>query len=535
MTSSLFKSPLAIAASLTLTLAACGGGGGGSDPTPPPPASTGKLSLVGDRTITQANDLRGVTYAANGKIYASGHSGAVTSDRRTVVARFNADGSLDTTFGTGGTVSFNLAVKDATNPTSTGDEQSSSIVELSNGDLIVAVNLADNNGGAPISNGTTTLPRPEGASVVLLRLTSTGAPVASFGTNGVAKVDFGWTDADNAAWPTPTFNAAGTALVGTGYPRDTMWNIQRDPSATGTNERIVVFGFGPAARAATGTQRTDNDRYVIRIMAGTGAPDAAFNGGKPFTWNSPDSATDNTRNGIVEPDGRIVSGGYSGVSGGGLNRIVVFRLNTSGQLDSTFGNFGLTPPQPGVAVFNSFAVNNGPSEAYGIGRQSDGKIVTTGYGGATAVTTPATASTLGYVSTLMPDLLTYRIGGAGLDPAYGNNGALAVQSEGKNRGTTEDRGRALVVLSDDRTVQVGHYGGGAAVYVFTKDGRLDTRADVGFTELAGAVSGDGILELPASATLATPNSVALSPDGKRLAVTTSADDAGARLVVLNVD
>ena len=84
-------------------------------------------------------------------------------------------------------------MKDAANTTSTGDEQSQGIVELANGDVIVAVNAADGNGGDPIPVGAGTIARPEGVSVVLLRLTSTGTPVASFGTAGKAVVDFGWT------------------------------------------------------------------------------------------------------------------------------------------------------------------------------------------------------------------------------------------------------------------------------------------------------------------------------------------------------
>lgn len=520
--------PLGAALSLALAIAACNGGG---DDDPP---LTGKVKVVADRTTTLANDLRGVVFSSSGKIYASGHSGPATSDRLTVVARFNADGSPDTTFGSGGVVTFNLVVKEPGNPTSTGDEQSSGIVELSNGDLIVAVNAADNNGGAPITGNGASIPRPEGLSVMLLRITSAGAPVPTFGTNGRVKVDFGWTEADNAAWPAPTVNAGGTALVGNGYPRDTMWNIALDPSVTGANERVVIFGFGPAARNSSGgTQRVDVDRYIARVLASTGAPDPNFNSGKAFTWNSPESAPDNGRHGIVEADGRILSAGYSVPSG--VNRVTLLRLTASGQLDAAFTGFGLSPVQPGVAVFNAFAVNGGVSEAYGIGKQSDGKVVTTGYGNVTAVTVPPTPSTLGYASTLMVDMLSYRVANGAVDTTWGTNGVLVQQSEGKNRPTTEDRGRDLIVLKDDRVIEVGRYGGGSAIYVLTKDGKLDVRADVGVTEAAGAVAGDGIIELPTSPITASLWSVAGSSDGKRIAVTTNADDAGARLVVLEVE
>ena len=59
-------------------------------------------------TASQAQDLRGVTFAKSGKIYVSGHVGLATADRQTVVGRFNADGTPDTTFGTGGFVTTNV-------------------------------------------------------------------------------------------------------------------------------------------------------------------------------------------------------------------------------------------------------------------------------------------------------------------------------------------------------------------------------------------------------------------------------------------
>ncbi|MGE0803334.1 MAG: delta-60 repeat domain-containing protein [Lautropia sp.] len=535
---------------LSATLAACGSSSDDSPaaPTPaPPPAgpAAGSLKVSADArlTPTQAQDLRGVTFAKDGKIYVSGHVGLATADRQTVIGRFNADGTPDATFGTGGLVTINVAQKDTANTTSTGDEQSQGIVELANGDIVVLVNAADGLGGDPITVGAGTIARPEGTNVTLLRLTSTGAPVASFGTNGRAVVDLGWTEADNAAWPAPVANAGGTALVGNGYPRDSAWTIALDPSSSGASERIVVFGAGPAPIVTSGTQRVDNDRYIARVLASNGTADPAFNSGKAFSFNALDTLGDNVRNGIVEADGKIVSAGYTNFGTGLGNHVVLFRLTSAGALDTTFPGFiptstvvpGLSVV-PGVAVFNPLVADGGFAEAYGAARQSDGAYVTTGYGNATAVTTPPTPSTLGYASSLQPDLVSFRVRNGALDTTWGTSGRAVVQSEGKGRATNEERGRAIVALPDDRIVQFGRYGGATAVYVFTKDGVLDTRADAGVTELAGAASGDGIIELPTSPVTAQLFSAAVSADGKRLAATTNTDDTGgARLVVLDVN
>ena len=108
-----------------------------------------------------------------------------------------------------------------------------------------------------------------------------------------------------------------------------------------------------------------------------------------------------------------------------------------------------------------------------------------------------------------------------LDPPGATVAPRRIQSEGKGQPTDEERGRALVVLPDDRTVQVGRYGGNAAAYVFTADGQLDTTVD-----------GDGIIELGHPIIDSQFFNAVASPDGTRIAMTTNANAAGARLVIL---
>ena len=81
------------------------------------------------------NDLRGLTWTADGKIVASGHVGTVNEETRAAVVRFNADGTLDTTFNEDGVVEVDVAP---------GRQESSlGVVSLDNGDVIVAVNAFD--------------------------------------------------------------------------------------------------------------------------------------------------------------------------------------------------------------------------------------------------------------------------------------------------------------------------------------------------------------------------------------------------------
>lgn len=510
--------------SLFAALAACRGGGGGGNDGDDGPTAPRSITLLQDTVTPLVNDLRGLTYASDGRIYASGHSSA-TADARSVIVRYNADGSLDSSFGGGdGVLDFNVAEN--------GAEESFGIVELANGDVVVAVSAADGNGGQTLTAADDpgfTATRAGGTSVHLLRFDRSGAPVTSFGNNGRAEIVLGWADADNGQWPVPTFNRpAANATVSfshAGFPTDTAQDLKVDRSGGG--ERIVLFAIASAPRAASGAQRVDNDRYVARILAATGAHDPSFNGGRPFAFNTPPAFADNARRGTVETDGSILSAGYTNLGSGRGNHVVLLRLTPSGTLDPNFGNF-ITPTiendpaqgaiQPGVAIFNPYVVDGGNIEAYAAGRQSSGAYVTTGYGRTTDVGRP---STLGFQTNVAQDLMSGRVANRALDLAYGNNGNQAIQSESQGRVSSEDRGRDLVVLADDRSVHVGLFGGVPAVFVLTPSGQLDTSVGTG-----------GILELPNPTVSAQFFNAELSADGRRIAATTTTNSNGARLVLI---
>ncbi len=456
------------------------------------PAMAATISTSVNIATDRANDLRGLAFAADGKIYASGHVGMVAAETRTILARFNADGTPDSSFGKGGFVDTDLAPG--------RNEQSLAVAVLANGDAVVGINAVDADGGT---------------SVYLYRFDSAGnkkVGPAWGDAEGKVEVVFGWANSDNAAYPGATTP-----------PVDNLWDIRLDKSS-GT-ERLVLFALGSAAK---GTAPTDNDRFVVRLNAADGTPDATFNAGKPFSFHSTGTFGDNARRGLVEADGSIVSAGYTPL-GNLAAHVVLIRLLPDGKLDPNFGGFvypqssatavGITAT-PGVAIFNPFVSNGGFAECYGVARLSDGSYVTTGYGGATGTAMP---STMGYVTTTMPDLVTFRVKGKELDVTWGNKGTMAVQSEGKGKPTTEERGRALVAIAGDRVVEFGRYGGIAAAYVFNNKGQLDTTEGTG-----------GIIELPHATIDAQFFNAVTSPDGKRIATVTNAHEKGARLVVLNV-
>lgn len=456
--------------------------------------STSNTAVVVDRVYTQMHDMRGLTYAQvgenAGKIYVSGFVGTDDASRQAVVGRLFADGTPDTSFGTDGFVTV-----EATAEESSSDEQSLGVAELQSGDVVFAVNAAEASGGR---------------SIFLFRVTPDGALATGWGdADGKVEVVFGYADADNADFP-------GAAV------EDFVWDLQVDRSVD--TDRVVVFGNGSAS---DGT-RTDTDRYITRlVISDTGAEtDSTFNGGEAFSFNAAGTLGDNQRRGIVQADGKIVGAGYTNLGGDIRHHVMLIRLNVDGTMDDTFAGYSDEPntvaATPGLTVFNPFQIDGGFAEAYAVGLQSTtGSYVTAGYGGATG---PDRTSSFGYESYVAQDMVAFRTSTGtsdSFDTTFGNSGHTVIQSEGKGFPSSQDRGRHMVVLPDDRTVVVGYYGNVPAAFVLDIDGAPDT-----------TVFGDGIIELGHDTVSSQFFGAALSPEGNRVAMTTNYNENGARLVVV---
>lgn len=480
------------------------GGSGGTGGTPSVPDVIERHATV---LIPGISDLRGLTYGSDGSLFASGYKTLDSGDKVTVVLKIDDAGDLDPSFGDNGIAEFNLVPRSeesdgmagapGTVVTNDGDEQSMGVVELPNGDLVIQVNLRRTGG--------------VGTRVALLRLDETGAIVPSFGTGGVAPVKFGYDAESSGAWS------------------DTSWGLALDLASDENEEKLVVFGFGTALASTT---RTDNDRYVARVLAESGAIDPSFNGdGSAYTYNSGGVLSDGGRRGIVLDDGSILSTGYTNFGENFNNHIILIKLTPAGTPDASFG-FGA--PGAGIARFNPFVADGGMAEVYQAAIQSNGRIITTGYGNATA---PLTSSKLGYLTTVRQDLVSFGVLDDSLDLEWGNNGTLAIQSEDDPAEPGleelaierfEERGRDLVVLSDDRIVHAGRYDLRPALMVTRANGGIDETVGDG---LSGRFSYD---ELPPDTSHFF--AIAKTEEGDRVAATSNAGvgTGGVLLAILKV-
>jgi uncharacterized delta-60 repeat protein len=446
---------------------------GGSDSATDAQAAFAPIVPQSTTRIANAINPYGLLFASDGFVYASGATIDETADRKLAVWRFK-DGVLDATFGTSGVVTVGIE----------GNESSFDIVEVSPGELVVHA-VTGTVGASP-------------GKVYLVKLSKDAGGVFSFGTPVV--VPFSWTDGDFTGWPGANPPAYATS-----------WGIALDKSTAGS-PKIVVFASGAPAKALAGAQRTNNDRWIARVLASTLAPDPAFNGGSAFSTDADgQDLSDNARRGLVHADGTIVSAGYTNF--GGSNHVVLIRLKPDGTVDTTFG-FGTTAPgTPGQTKFNPFLAAGGFAEAYGIVRQASGRYVTTGYG-----TSHFDAPSIGL------DLVSFGVKADGLDVAYGRLGSFAWQSE-KDKGAGlgasphTERGRDLTSLPDGRLVHVGVYDDYASVYVLDANGKPDPGTGV-----------NGLIEYSYPGAFFK---VAVSPDGKQIAATAQSlnqtTDAGAPL------
>ncbi len=278
------------------------------------------LSTDGDRFVA-------VVAAPGGKWYASGYVTLTGGDQAMAVSRLNADGSLDTTFGTGGTATANVAVGGK------AVELGRTVAVQSTGKVLLA--------GPIEKDPTATGDLARDADIAVVRFLSDGKLDTTFGTAGIKRVDFG------------TGLTTGSTIV----TPDLVWNL-----AVLANDKFVAIGGtkNPAAG------KTDSD-FAVAGFTKDGELDAKF-GTNGVTIVDLDGAVDSPRGIQVQRDGKLVGAGYSR-DGSGVVSPTLFRLTKAGQLDTTFGTKGIG----GGKVLGSV------TEAYDVGFQGS-KFITAGYG-----------------------------------------------------------------------------------------------------------------------------------------------------------
>lgn len=227
---------------------------------------------------------------------------------------------------------------------------------------------------------------------------------------------------------------------------------------------------------------------TLSLQARPGSLDTTFGTGGGTGTDV--SYTDTVNAIALQQDGKIVTVGNSIVNGG--YAVAIARYTSMGVLDTTFNGTGTL-----VMKFGGFE-----SPAYGVGIQSDGKIIVTG--------SYLTAGFIGmgYGSQKHLFVARFHTDGA-LDTDFGTNGYTTVTSETFTFNNTYV-GKAVKILADDRILVAGGVGGSYyAVMRFSATGAFDS--SFGSNGLAGGGAGGG------TSYGSSFNSLSVQSDGKIVA------------------
>ncbi len=310
------------------------------------------------------------------------------------LTRFTADGSLDTSFGTGGTI---------INALTTGNETVSALSIQGDGKIILA-------GAQDIGNEN---------EAVMIRYNLDGTLDTTFGTGGVAAFSISGTTSsvikDIELLPDGRIMASGYAKVAN---VDTMLAIRTtidgnlDTSFDGNGYKIIDTGAGEAKANALQVQTdgkvviagyrnnaTTLEARIVRLNV-DGTLDTTFSSDGHIILRTADNLHATTL--AIADDGTIVVGGNSDATGFPSQ---ISRFLTDGSLDSSFGGTG-------YVTINVGSPNESVNKLI---IQEDGRIVVTGnaYNGSNY------------------DLSVFRLNTDGtLDNGFGGDGTVRIDLNG---------------------------------------------------------------------------------------------------------
>lgn len=310
----------------------------------------------GATTPTGTTEIaRGVLVQSDGKIVITGQAETVdgTPDSRDIdiyAARFNADGTLDTTYG---------GVNSPNPVPIAGITRISLTNGLTAGTAAGSAINADNAWGAVITTGNavvieasrgrnSTDAATRDRDLAMVKLTSTGALDATF--NGGAGATAGVSLSGNTfsgAVTGPT-SATGNPVVTHTFTNQPLEDNARRPTIDAQG-RIIAGSYGSRANTAT-TPAITNKPAVFRFLP-NGALDTSYSGdgiatGEPL---GPGPAFSEVYDvGIQSGDRYVVTGYGNTATPGSTVDMVAYRFRANGTLDPNFGTNGVTRYDAGI-------------------------------------------------------------------------------------------------------------------------------------------------------------------------------------------
>lgn len=294
---------------------------------------------------------------SDGKIVVGGSSSTGTGNRDDfALARYNTDGSLDTSFNGTGSVTTGF--------TFGADESAADLALQSNGKIVVVGQSRTADSGE--------------LHFGIARYNSDGSLDTSFSGDGIAITQIGLFDAAQsvAVQSDGKIVVAGTTQVTNGPPysfalvryntNGTVDFKKTTPVGAGIDNAysVAVQTDGKIVVAGNSYNGFTYDFALVRYNA-DGSLDSSFSGdGKVTTDFTSGTSNDTGYSVAFQTDGKIV------VAGGTDSSFAVARYNIDGSLDTSFSGDGKVSTAFGDSAFG-----------YSVALQSDGKIVVAGQSG----------------------------------------------------------------------------------------------------------------------------------------------------------
>lgn len=423
-------------------------------PASPARAAAGDLDpgFGGDGKVTtnffgNFDEARDVALARDGKIVIAGEATRDTAngdDRDFSAVRYNADGSLDTTFGGDGKVSVDFGQ-----------------------DFEIAFGVAVQNDGKVVAAGLhTTFPFGSTSSdFVVVRFNRDGSLDTTFDRDGLVITDFPGTDFNSA--DSVVIQSDGRIVVGgsTGLLENEDVGdfalVRYNPNGSldgtfGTGGRVLTDfaglgdGLGQIALqrdgklVAAGTaflDRAEKGDYAAVRYHRNGTLDTTFDHDGKVTTDF-DGEEDEGDALAIQADGKVVVSGIAN-STDTTGDFGLVRYNTNGALDTTFGGDGTVKTNFPASTTSDL------DQAFAVAIQADGKIVAAG---AAAFDNPGAGTD--------PDdsdfgLARYNQNGT-LDATFGTGGMVTTNfSVDNDDPDSHDNAFGIVIQADGRIVAAG--------------------------------------------------------------------------------
>ncbi|SRX72677.1 T9SS type A sorting domain-containing protein [Aequorivita antarctica] len=317
--------------------------------------SFGNNGIVLTDISPNANQGNAVSAQVDGKIVVAGYAGDAATYNM-AVARYNTDGSLDTSFGDNGTLNF---------PVGSAKSIATGMEIQADGKIILGGYTDDNVSG----------------DFALVRLNTDGTFDNTFGNNGIVIIDAGGNEvakamtildngkillagANDQNFSVARFNTDGTLDTTFGV---NGWSIIIFEDNLSLVKDLTIQEDGKILLGGDGII----DTYGIaaaRINA-DGTIDNTFGTNGKVRYSLSGIGNSTRFGGIaVQGDGKIFLGGWRGITTF-YDEFLVLKLNTDGTLDSTYGYNGVVTAQ----------IVLGYQMATTILLQSDGKLILAGY------------------------------------------------------------------------------------------------------------------------------------------------------------